>query len=235
MYKAPPPTAPGHSTPMNYVVDLPVDDNSCGLSFAGIPPQISAVLRDFPSLQGHNVIGCYVTAFQMPGVEISGFADSKTLEQLLQLHQHVSPRRLVLSTHPPTCVSNQGLLYRHDLPGNQDLGITFDGFPAKVAAVDKLSVFSGRILPGQFVDSVVVPGSADLNFQSGGFTGHRVTQYIRETAKVAGRQIVIKDYPINITAQPGYTEYDQSDPFDFGGFRGNWFRRQRTTPSKKKF
>lgn len=231
--KAPPPSAPVEDAV--HTVDLEVDKAS-GLTFTGSPPKISAVLRDDPLWQGQNSpVGCYVMALQLPGVEISGFRDASTLQQVLEGHLRVSNYRLVISTYPPTDSGDQGLLYRHDLPTDQDLGITFDGFPAKIATVDKLSLFYGRIVPGQFVEAVVVPGSADLKFESGGFTGHRVAQYLTETANVVGRRLVIANVPLNPPNRPGYTKFDQSDPFDFGGFVGNWFRRQRTTPPKEKF
>jgi hypothetical protein len=85
---------------------------------------------------------------------------------------------------------NRGPFYSHVLPEVQYLGITFDGFPAKVNTVDKSSSFYGRILPGQRVEAVVVPGSADLKFESGGFTGHRVTQHLNPSISSEGINIL---------------------------------------------
>lgn len=230
--KHPPPSAPRPD--MIYVVDLPLNDSQAGFSFTGGPPQVAAASAAFPNVNGSDLVGCFVTAVQLPEVEISGFFDTRTLQHVLEIHQHMAPRRLVLSTHAPAYFTNQGLLYRYHLPGDPYLGVTFDSFPAKVAAVEKLSRFSGRILPGQFVESVVVPGYPDLNFQSGGFTGHRVSQYLQETSKVAGRQIVIKDNPINPTAR--VSAYEQRDPFDFGGFApSNWFRKKRTPARRSNY
>lgn len=228
-----PPSAPVED--MTFVVELPMNDASGGFAFEGSPPRVSAVLAAFP-LQGHNVVGCYATAVQLPDVEIAGFTDAQTLQKVLQLYQHISHRRLVLSTCAPISEThNQGLLYSHNLPKDSDLGITFDSFPPRVTAVNTLSPLHGRIVAGQCVDSVAVPGCVIFNFSCGGFTGHRVTQYLRETAGISGRQIVIKDYPTLPDPHARYTKHKQRDPFDLGGFFGNWFTRQRTKPSKNNF
>jgi hypothetical protein len=227
---------------MNFVVDLPLNDNSSpGFVFTGSPPIVSAVLGNFPNLHHHKdrVVGSYVQSLKLPGVEISGFPDAASLEKVLVIHQN-APRQLILTTQPPNLSlpssnSSSGshqVLYTHHLPAADvsELGIEFDGFPAKVKAVSKDSPLAGLLIPGQFVHAVCVPGAPDLRFESGGFTGPRISTYLHETSNLGGRRLIVKDDSV---APKSYSDYETRDPFDFGGFLGNPFRRQRTAPRKQ--
>jgi hypothetical protein len=212
---------------MSWVIDLIVGDGSGGLSYQGCPPRVTSSSPEL-ALQNQHVahfVGCYVVVVRLPDdLEISGFSDVAALLQVLGAHQSRA-RKLILSDTSPPYICNHGLLYRYGLPMEVDLGLVLDGFPAKVVAVDKLSPFYGRILPDQYVESILVPGKDDLVFDCGGFTGHRVTQYLLDTANVAGRQIIVKDSPIYPTEKLGYSDQEMRAAFDMAGFNWNWLRR----------
>jgi hypothetical protein len=223
----------------NYIIELPVNDSLGGFVVEGTPPKVTNIAptmveQFYPQWIGKEsqLIGCFVVAVQFQGVEVTGFTDANTVHQFLKLHQHVSPRRIVLSSQPnqSNTGTNSGvLLYRHDIPQNisKDLGIVFDGFPAQVKQVDKNSPFFGRIAPGQFVDRIIVPGRPDLMFASGGFTGYRVSQYLQETSNVSETRYIVMKQNAEAPSKKGFTDRDARNPFDLGGFRGFWLSRQR--------
>jgi hypothetical protein len=212
---------------MNWMVDLIVGDVSGGISYQGCPPRVTSATPEAALKNEHvaHFVGCYVVAVRLPDDrEISGFSDIAALLQVLGAHQSRA-RKLILSSTSPPYICNHGFLYRYDLPMEVDLGLVLDGFPAKVVAVGKLSPFYGRILPDQYVESIRIPGKDDLVFDCGGFTGHRVTQYLLDTANVAGRQIVVKDSPIYLTEKLGYSDREMRAAFDMSELNWNWLQR----------
>lgn len=212
------------------IIDLVVNQDA-GFLLEGNPPKVSQIVNasSLPGVDAYSLLGYYVTAVRFPGVEVTGFTDSSTLASMLHKHQALT-RQVVFSKVPHR--DDEGLMYRHDLPLGDDVGLQLDGFPAKVAGITS-STFEKSVNVGQIVHCVSVPGRPDLVFQNGGFTGRRIHAYFVETAKIEDRQIVLKnpEPDAKIAAKKRLQQYDQSDPMDFGGFFGNWFRRQ---PGKRK-
>lgn len=201
------------------VVDVPANESS-GLMLSGSPASVTS------SSYHASHVGLYVIAVRLPGVELTGLNDSTAVSQ--KLIQHSSgPRQVVLSGKAPAL--SPTIRYTHTLPSNQDLGLTFDGFPAKVQIVDPKSAFARTVQPEQNVLAVLVPGYPMLSFESGGFTGHRVQKHLKETSHCADRKLILQDQPVKVLPkryQKTAQDADLNSPFDFKGFTGNWFRRR---------
>jgi hypothetical protein len=187
------------------ILDLEVNSNS-GIIFDGSPPRVTRLAYKIPSLSGQSIIGYYMQCLQIPGVEISNVNDTTNLHQVLTASQGL-PRRLMLSSHAPEA-NNDGCRYTHDIPATAYLGVHFSGFPAVVESVDKKSPMAGKIHPGQSVYALVVPGQPDLKLQSGGFTGHRVEEHLRQHFHVPGKQLVIADKPKVVRDQTSNRAFD---------------------------
>lgn len=187
------------------VLDLEVNSSS-GIIFDGSPPRVTRLAHAIPSLSGQSIIGYYMQCLEIPGVEISNVNDTSRLHQVLIASQGL-PRRLMLSSHAPE-VNNDGCRYTYDVPATTYLGVHFSGFPAVVASVDPKSPMAGKIHPGQSVHAVVVPGQPDLKFYSGGFTGHRVEEYLKQHFRVPGKQLVLTDKPKLVRDQTSNRPFD---------------------------
>jgi hypothetical protein len=187
------------------VLDLEVNSNS-GIIFDGSPPRVTRLTHNIPSLSGQSIVGYYMQSLQIPGVEISNVNDTTHLHHVLTASQGL-PRRLILSSHAPEA-NNDGCRHTYDVPATTYLGVHFSGFPAVVESVDKKSPMAGKIHPGQSVYAVIVPGQPDLKLQSGGFTGHRVEEHLRQNFHVPGKQLVITDKPKVLRDQASNRAFD---------------------------
>jgi hypothetical protein len=187
------------------ILDLELNSSS-GIIFDGSPPRVTRLAHDIPSLSGQSIKGYYMQCLQMPGVEISNVYDTTRLHQVLIANQGL-PRRLILSSHAPEA-NNDGCRYAHDIPANASLGVHFSGFPAMVVSVDPKSPMAGKIHPGQSVYAVLVPGQPDLKLHSGGFTGHRVEEHLRQYCHVSGKRLVITDKPKVLRDQASNRAFD---------------------------
>jgi hypothetical protein len=187
------------------VLDLEVNSSS-GIIFDGSPPRVTRLAHDIPSLPKQSIIGYYMQCLQIPGVEISNVNDTTQLHQVLTASQDL-PRRLMLSSHAPEA-NKDGCRYTYDVPATAYLGVHFSGFPAVVESVDKKSPMTGKIFPGQSVYAVIVPGRPDLKLQSGGFTGHRVEEHLKQHFHVPGKQLVITDKPKVVRDRTSNSPFD---------------------------
>lgn len=193
------------------ILDLEVNSSS-GFIFDGSPPHVTRLVHDIPSLAaGQSIVGYYFQSLQIPGVEITNVYDTSRLHQLLLTNKHL-PRRLMLCSHAPQVqVRNDECRYIHDIPATAYLGVHFSGFPAKVASLDPKSPMAGKIHPGQSVYAVIVPGQPDLEFNSGGFTGHRVQEHLRQNSHVPQKQLVLVDRPMFLKGKASNAAFDKSD------------------------
>jgi hypothetical protein len=187
------------------VVDLEVNSSS-GIIFDGSPPRVTRLTHAIPSLSGQSIVGYYFQGLQMPGVEISNAYDTTCVHQLL-IAKRGLPRRLMLSSHAPEA-NNDGCRYTHDVPATEYMGVHISGFPAMVASVDQKSPMTGKIHPGQFIYAVVVPGQPDLTLHSGGFTGHRVEEYLIQNFHVPGKKLVVTDKPKLVKGKASNKAFD---------------------------
>jgi hypothetical protein len=51
----------------------------------------------------------------------------------------------------------------------------------------------GRLIPGQTVEALLIPGRSRMDLAGGAFTDAKVTLALEETCDVSGRQLVVKD------------------------------------------
>ena len=70
-----------------------------------------------------------------------------------------------------------------------------DRFPPIIMQVAASSPLQGRILVGQTVEALLIPGRERMDLAAGAFTAARVTQALSETSSVNGRILAVKDAP----------------------------------------
>ena len=85
-------------------------------------------------------------------------------------------------------------MYKHPLPATLDLGFTVSGFPPEIDSVLEHSPFHGRLIAGQTVEALVVPGLPVMNLQAGGFRADKLEEQLIKTAYTSGRQIIVTDF-----------------------------------------
>ena len=57
------------------------------------------------------------------------------------------------------------------------------------------SPLQGRIIAGQTVEALLIPGRERMDLAAGAFTAAKVIQALAETSTVNGRVLVVKDAP----------------------------------------
>jgi hypothetical protein len=197
-------------TPPNLVVvTLPVGLHDLGVEFAdgkssssSQPPTVSVVDVKSP-LADLLRVGLYVHGIRLPNVEIIRLADSKHLRDLIQSNVATS-RQLLLSPYPhyvdeslgsSTPSHYRGAIYKHVLPASQHLGFTLRAFPPIVSDVVPGSPMHGRLLPGQTVQALLIPGERRWDLAGGAFTSMKVQERLDRTWMVEGRRLVVNDAP----------------------------------------
>jgi hypothetical protein len=68
-------------------------------------------------------------------------------------------------------------------------------FPPIINYVKDDSPMKGRLIPGQTVEALLIPGRPRMDLAAGAFTHAKVSQALTETCDMAGRQLVVKDAP----------------------------------------
>lgn len=189
------------STIHSITVDLPVGESS-GLMFKGTPVCLHQILGKFPNLTQENV-GYYASTLVVPGLSIVNISDQNYLFKLLQKYQQ-GQRRLVLTNIPPEC---NNCYYILDLPienkhSKYPFGLILDGFPPHVKGLTKDSLMTGKVLPGQTIHAICIPGQPDLTFQSGGFTTYRITDVLNNSSDIFGRKLIVKDRADKVITEP---------------------------------
>lgn len=187
-----------------FIVTIPAGCQYPGLEFEGVPPRITHVDSKSPvreQVATNYDSPTYVHVVSLPDVEVTNFASSKHLTEIL-LSNSTNKRRLFVSSTPhfvDTTIghvkSGTGAIYKHSLPCTNDVGIRFVRFPPIVEHVNQDSPLAGRILPGQTVQALIVPGHERFDLESGGFRSEKLNQNLRETANIEGRLLVVKDAP----------------------------------------
>lgn len=183
------------------VVTLPLGCHDVGVEFAGTPPTVSNVHPKSP-LVDQVQVGLYVHGICLPGVEIINIANPQQVRDLIQSNVS-SLRQLMLSYSPfyvdrslgPSRSSYNGPLYKHTLPATPSLGFSLVGFPPIVSAVPSGSPMAGRLIPGQTVQALLVPGEQRLDLAAGAFTSAKVQEKLDRTSCLEGRQLVVNDAP----------------------------------------
>jgi hypothetical protein len=183
------------------VVTLPLGCQDLGVEFAGTPPAVSKVHPHSP-LGNQLQVGLYVHGISLPGVEIINLTAPLHVVDLIQSNV-TNSRQLLLSPSPfyvDDCLgesssSCRGPLYKHTLPATPNLGISLVGFPPIVTAVTPGSPMAGRLIPGQTVHALFLPGEQRLDLAAGAFTSGKVQESLDRTSHVEGRQLVVNDAP----------------------------------------
>lgn len=181
-----------------YVVSIPAGIANIGIDVTNPSMVISSIAVDSPLQNQQIQVGHYIHALIMPEVEIIYFKESKTLYELIDVNIGVE-RKLVVSPHtsyydPSIGETNPGgVLYKHNLPIGQDLGIYMSGFPPVITQVNPTSPLAGRAHPGQTVVALLIPGQATMNLAAGAFTGVKVQERLSATSGMDGRKLVVKD------------------------------------------
>ncbi len=70
-----------------------------------------------------------------------------------------------------------------------------DRFPPIILQVAADSPVQGRIIPGQTVEALLIPGRQRMDLAAGAFTAAKVSEALSETSNVNGRVLVVKDAP----------------------------------------
>ncbi len=53
----------------------------------------------------------------------------------------------------------------------------------------------GRLIPGQTVEALLIPGHQRMDLAAGAFTAAKVDEALMRTSSIAGRMLVVKDAP----------------------------------------
>ena len=181
-----------------YVVELPVECGDLGIKFNGSPPRISFIAEDSP-IKDAIAVGHYVHSLIVSEVEVFNIMDPLHLESWLKANTK-NPRQLLVSSNRYYVDQSigpgphHGTRYKHPLPATLDLGFTVSGFPPVIHSVLEHSPLQGRLIAGQTVEALVVPGLPVMNLQAGGFRADKLHEQLIKTANTSGRQIIVTDF-----------------------------------------
>ena len=181
-----------------YIVELPVGCGDLGIKFDGSPPQIAFIAEDSPIIDA-IAVGHYIHSLIVSEVEILNLMDPLQLESWLQANTK-NPRQLLVSSNRYYVDQSigpgphHGTMYKHPLPATLDLGFTVSGFPPVIHSVLEHSPLQGRLIAGQTVEALVVPGLPVMNLKAGGFRADRLQEQLIKTANISGRQIIVTDF-----------------------------------------
>ncbi|KAG7374184.1 hypothetical protein IV203_013279 [Nitzschia inconspicua] len=187
-----------NSSSVKHILHIPPGQADLGIEFAESPPKI---VRVDPSciFEGKAEVGLYVHVLRLPELEIVNLRDSQHLVNLLQANVSL-PRELWLSENPSYVdtslgSTHTGALYKHVLPATENLGVLLVAFPPIINVVREESPMKGRLIPGQTVEALLIPGRPRMDLAAGAFTDAKVTQALQETSHIEGRMLVVKDAP----------------------------------------
>ena len=172
------------------IVNIPIGLQDLGIEFTGSPPVITNV--DFKSpLEGQAEVGLYVHVLVLPELEIVNVNDSNHLLNLLNANIS-QPRQLYLSVDKEYVdaslgSAHHGALYKHKLPATPNLGVSLTAFPPIVTSVAEYSAMRGRLIPGQTVEALLIPGKDRMDLAAGAFTSARVEEALQQSSNITGR------------------------------------------------
>jgi hypothetical protein len=163
-------------------VTIPAGVQDIGVEFDGSPPRIVNIDPKSPLREQfhHSANVPYdLHMLQLPNVEVINFITPTHLKNLIASNVG-SERYLFISSTPQyvdasigkvTFEKNQtaGAIYKHALPTISDLGVTFTRFPPVVQHVATNSPLYGRLVTGQTVQALLVPGSTRFDLEAGEF------------------------------------------------------------------